>query len=407
MIRLMKSTSAAFCLAVMAAPVMAQATDPRAAAPATAPNPNAILAKLSNVAQITAAAKKCNWTDPLHVLAAESMLAMKAADLKVMVAPDVRGQVDAALAQAAGSVSTFACQQPDGTNQPQQQQITVFVTDQYWRMIAHVDVLGSLRWGEVFRYTSAERAMLDKEIAKVQESKGYSYYEVANPLETLADKTITLACRERPSNGKPCRPVPPELEGNAATIKTMIESTEAFGKAVAAGLIEEQKAFEAAVGDIQDYSAIGEKTCTNGALVVKTADAITKSQETEDSFGSMTHDVTFVEKFRLGKPEAVGWVLLFRSMMSGSNNNGPYMVIAEKGGEWDEESARMGAGDVTNLYAEQVALIGTLPVDQRAKATQDAKDSISETYFTNFVSMGLMQSITGSGGIHLTRCRAD
>ncbi|MEQ8322388.1 MAG: hypothetical protein RH946_19150 [Rhodospirillales bacterium] len=405
MIRLMKLTSAAFCLAVMAAPVMAQAADQRAAAPA-APNPNAILAELSNVAQITVAAKKCSWTDPIHVLAAESMLAMKAADLKAMVAPDVRGQVDAALAQAAGSISTFACQQPDGTDQPQQQQISMFVTDQYWRMIAHVDVLGSLRWGEVFRYTSAERAMLDKEIAKVQESKGYGYYEVANPLETLADKTITLACRERPSNGKPCRPVPPELEGNAATIKTMIESTEAFGKAVAAGLIEEQKVFEAAVDDITAYSAIGEKECTKDALVVKTADAITKSQETEDSFGSMTHDVTFVEKFRLGKPEAVGWVLLFRSMMSGSNS-GPYKVIAENGGEWDEESARIGAGDVTNLYAEQVALIETLPVDQRAKATQDAKDSISETYFTNFVSMGLMQSITGSGGIHLTRCRAD
>ena len=405
MIRLLKLTSAAFCLAVMAAPVMAQAADQRAAAPA-APNPNAILAELSNVAQITAAAKKCSWTDPIHVLAAESMLAMKAADLKAMVAPDVRGQVDAALAQAAGSISTFACQQPDGTDQPQQQQISMFVTDQYWRMIAHVDVLGSLRWGEVFRYTSAERAMLDKEIAKVQESKGYGYYEVANPLETLADKTITLACRERPSNGKPCRPVPPELEGNAATIKTMIESTEAFGKAVAAGLIEEQKVFEAAVDDITAYSAIGEKECTKDALVVKTADAITKSQETEDSFGSMTHDVTFVEKFRLGKPEAVGWVLLFRSMMSGSNS-GPYKVIAENGGEWDEESARIGAGDVTNLYAEQVALIETLPVDQRAKATQDAKDSISETYFTNFVSMGLMQSITGSGGIHLTRCRAD
>ena len=158
--------------------------------------------------------------------------------------------------------------------------------------------------------------------------------------------------------------------------------------------------------DITAYSAIGEKECTKDALVVKTADAITKSQETEDSFGSMTHDVTFVEKFRLGKPEAVGWVLLFRSMMSGSNS-GPYKVIAENGGEWDEESARIGAGDVTNLYAEQVALIETLPVDQRAKATQDAKDSISETYFTNFVSMGLMQSITGSGGIHLTRCRAD
>ncbi|WP_340691198.1 hypothetical protein [Hyphomonas sp.] len=405
MIRRTRFSIAAVWLALMAAPVFAQAPAP-GSAPAAPPNPNVILADLSTMAQATAVAKKCDWTDPMYVLAAESMLGMKAADLKAMVAPDVRGQVDAALAQATASASGFACKQPDGTAPPQEHKVTMFVMDQYWRMIAHVDVLGSLRWGEVFHYTPEERAVLDKEIARIRDSKGYSYWEVGNPLETLADKTVTLACRERPSNGKPCRPVPPELEGNAPTVKVMIEFTEAFGKAVAAGLIMEKNAFEATVGDIRAYSAIGDDSCTRDTLVLKTADAHTKSEETEDSFGAMTHELTFVEKFRLGNPESVGWVLLFRSMMAG-DSGAPHVIIAEDGGEWDEESARIGVGDVTDLYAEQVALIKTLPPAEQAKATQDAKDSISETYFRNFLSMGLMQSISGNGGVQLTPCSAD
>lgn len=405
MIRRMKLTIGAICAAMLAQTALGQAPPP-GAAPAAPADPNAIMAELSNVAQITAAAKKCSWSDPLYVLASESMLAMKAADLKGMVAPEMRGQVDAALAASAASVSGFACKQADGKDPAQRHDITMFVMDQYWRMIAHVDVLGSLRWGEVFRYTPDERAVLDKEIAHIQEFKGYSYNTVANPLETLADKTQTLACRERPSNGKPCRPVPPELEGSAPIVKVMIETIEAFGKAVAAEKLEEKKAFEAAVGDIRAFSAIGDTACARNALVIKTADAHTKSETTGDTFGSMTHEVTFAEKYRLGTPERVGWVLLFRSMMSGSNDNN-YIVLAENGGEWDEESARIGAGNVTDVYAAQVALIDTLPVAERPKALQEAKESISGTYFMNFKSMGLMQSINGNGGIKLTPCTPD
>jgi hypothetical protein len=91
-----------------------------------------------------------------------------------------------------------------GKDLPQQHQIEMFVMDQYWRMIAHVDVLGSLRWGEVFCYTPEERTALDKEIAHIREFKGYGYWEVGTTLETLADKTVALACRERPSNSKRC-----------------------------------------------------------------------------------------------------------------------------------------------------------------------------------------------------------
>jgi hypothetical protein len=403
--RFARTLVAAACLAVLSAPALAQAPPPGAAAPA-APDPNAIMAELSNIAQITAAAEKCNWSDPMYVLASESMLAIRAADLKSMVAPEVRGQVDAGLAASAASVSTFACKQPDGKDLPQQHDITMFVMDQYWRMIAHVDVLGSLRWGEVFRYTPEERKVLDKEIAHIQEFKGYSYNQAANPLETLADKTQTLACRERPSNGKPCRPVPPELEGSASTVKTLIETTEAFGKAVAAEKIKEKQAFLASVGDIKAYSVIGDKACTRDALVVKTGEARIKSETTNDTFGAMTREVIFVEKFRLGNPENVGWVLLFRSIMTGSGDN-EYYILAENGGEWDEESARIGAGEVTDLYLEQIARIDSLPEAQRAQARQEAKDSISSTYFMNFTSMGLMQAINGSGYITLAPCTAD
>jgi hypothetical protein len=119
----------------------------------------------------------------------------------------------------------------------------------------------------------------------------------------------------------------------------------------------------------------------------------------------MTREVMFAEKFRLGKPDSVGWVLLFRSIMAGSGGN--YIILAENGGEWDEESARIGAGNVTDLYASQVALIETLPVAERAKAIEAAKESISGTYFMNFTSMGLMQAINGSGYISLTSCTAD
>lgn len=405
MIKRARTTIAAAVFSLVTAGAMAQGADPRAPAPA-APDPNAIMADLSNVAQITAAAKKCNWTDPMNVLASESMLAMKAADLKGMVAPEVRGQVDTALTQATASVSTFACKQPDGQDPPQQHQITMFVMDQYWRMIAHVDVLGGLRWGEVFRYTPEERKVLDKEIAHIKDFKGYGYNEAANPLETLADKTITLACRERPSNGKPCRPVPPELEGNAATVKTMIETTEAFGKAVAAEKIAEKQTFLAAVGDIKAFSSIASEACKRDTLVLKMSEALTKSEITDDTFGSMTREVIFAEKFRLGRAERVGWILLFRSMMSGSADN-KYFILAEDGGEWDEESARIGVGDVKDLYLEQIAHIESLPPEQRAMATQEAKDSVTSTYFMNFNSMGLMQAINGNGSISLTPCSAD
>ncbi|MEQ9506720.1 MAG: hypothetical protein RLO80_10660, partial [Hyphomonas sp.] len=199
---------------------------------------------------------------------------------------------------------------------------------------------------------------------------------------------------------------PRELEGSAPIVKAMIEATEGFGKAVAGEKIKEQRAFLAAVGDIRAFSVIGDKACTRDALVVKTGEAHIKSETSGDGFGAMTQEVIFVEKFRLGNPDNVGWVLLFRSIMTGSDDN-QYYILAENGGEWDEESARIGAGNVTDLYASQVALIETLPPAERAKAIQDAKESISETYFMNFTSMGLMQAINGSGYITLAPCTAD
>tara|TARA_R110000787_G_scaffold8444_1_gene28195 strand:- start:28805 stop:30028 length:1224 start_codon:yes stop_codon:yes gene_type:complete len=407
MMRYVKFSMVAMCLSFMTAPTFAQAP-PAGSAPAAPPNPNAILADLSKAAQVTAMARKCEWEDPKYVLASESILAMKAADLKAMLAPDVRGQVDMALSQAAGSVTALACKQPDGKDLPQQHDIKMFVRDQYWRMIAHVDVLGSLRWGEVFRYTPEERAALDREIAHIREFKGYGYWEVGNPLETLADTTVTLACRERPSNGKPCRPVPPELEGNAATVKTMIETTEAFGKAVAAEKIQEKQDFLAAVGDVTRFSVIGDAKCEMLGLSLNTGDALVKSKVTDGSFGSMTHEVMFAEKFRLGMPDRTGWILLFRSMMYETDDD-PYIVLAEDGGEWDEESARNGAGQVNQLSNAIMDDIESRNMDPvlKAKAIAQSKETVIETFFNNLVSMGLMKSINGAGGLKLKQCTAD
>jgi len=36
----------------------------------------------------------------------------------------------------------------------------------------------------------------------------------------------------------------------------------------------------------------------------------------------------------------------------------------------------------------------------------EAKATVVETYFNNFVSMGLIQSIGGNGGVALTQCPA-
>lgn len=402
-----KASLIAACLSLMATPALAQGAPPGAAA-AQPPSPNQILAELSNVAQITAAADKCHWSDPLYVLAAESMLAIKAADLKAMVAPEVRSQVDLALAQAAGSVSSFACKQPDGKDPPQRHDITMFVMDQYWRMIAHVDVLGSLRWGDVFRYTPEEREALDAEIAHIREFKGYSYWSVGNPLEELADKTALLACRERPSNAKPCRPVPPEQEGNAPTVKVLIEATETFGKAVAAEKIGERKAFAAAVGDLTKFSVFGDEACKADTLAVKMSDALVKTKVSGDGFGQMTMEVTFAEKYRLGDSERAGWILLFRSMMPPGAGE-PYIILAENGGEWDEESARNGAGQVNKLSDAILDSIDShnLPPAQKETAILDAKATVVGVNFDNFVSMGLMQSLSGSGGVTLKACTAS
>jgi hypothetical protein len=403
MFKLAKTAMAAACVSLMPLPALAQGGDPGVPAQ-TGQDPNAIFAELANVAQITAAAKKCNWTDPMYVLASESMLAIKSADLKAMVAPGEQAQVEAALQQSAASVSGFACKQADGSDAPQEHQITMFVMDQYWRMIAHVDVLGSLRWGEALRFTPAERKALDDEIAHIKEFKGYGYNQVANPLETLADNTAALACRERPSNGKPCRPVPPAMEVNAPTIKAIIETTEAFGKAVAAPMIAEEKAFAAAVGDISKFSTFADAACKADTLTVKMSDALTKTKVTGDGFGQMTQEVTFAEKYRLGQPEPVGWILLFRSMMTPGASE-PYVILAEEGGEWDEESARIGAGEVENLYEAQLDVISKLPPEQRESATRDAEEAVAQTYFDNFAMMGLMQTINGGGGLTLKQCK--
>lgn len=399
-----RAIAAAACACLMVAGAHAQGGPPGAAPPAP-PNPNAILAELSNVSQITAVAKKCSWSEPLYVLASESMLAINAADLKSRIAPEVRGQVDTALAQAAASASGIACKQADGKDPPQQHEISMYVMDQYWRMIAHVDVLGSLRWGEVFRYTPEERAALDKEIAHIREFKGYGYWSVGNPLETFADKTVALACRERPSNGKPCGHVPPELEGAAPTVKLLIETTEAFGKAVAAEKIKERQDFLASVGDITKFSVLGDDTCGPGRLALKAGDALTKTKVSDEAFGAMTQEVTFMEKFRLGEPARVGWVLLFRSMMSEGDNT-PYMVLAQNDGEWDEESARNGAGQVNKLSEAIMDTIESqsLPAPAKEAAMADARATVSDTFFDNFVMMGLMQTINGSGGVTLKPC---
>lgn len=385
------------------------AQEARGGAPAPAPaNPNAMLTSLSQAVQANAIARKCNWAEPLYQLASESNAKLTEANLKSMLPATAHVTVDTALSQAAGSAAGFACMTPDGAPAPQRAKVEPFITDQYWRMMAHVDVLGSLRWGEVFHYTSEERTALDQEIARVKESKGYGYYEVANPLETLADKTVTLACRERPSNGKPCRPVPPEIEGNAPAIKVLIETTEAFGKAVAAEKIQENKSFLAAVGDLTNFSAIGDGTCTADALALKTSDALVNTQVTDSSLGAQTQQVMFVEKYRLGQPERVGWILLFRSMLFATDND-PYIVLAEDGGEWNEENARNGAGQVNQLSNAIMDDIESknLSASMKQAAIANANASVIDTYFTNFVSMGLMQSLNGAGGIVLNECRAD
>lgn len=396
-----RAIAAAACACLMVAGAHAQGGPPGAAPPAP-PNPNAILAELSNVSQITAVAKKCSWSEPLYVLASESMLAINAADLKSMIAPEVRGQVDAALAQAAASASGIACKQPDGSDAPQQHQISMYVMDQYWRMMAHVDVLGSLRWGEPFRFTPEERATLDREIANVREFKGYGYWSVGNPLETFADKSAALACRERPKPGKTCSAVPAELEPAAERVKTVLETTEAFGKGVAQQLIKDRATLIAdAGGDLSKYATIGTEACQRGAYTAKFGEALKK----EETGSGLISQVVFVPTYFLGEKDPDGWLLLFSSRMF-ETEAPAYGLLARDGGEWDEESARAGAGAPRKLSDQMMQAIESKnpsPAERDAMIAK-AKETMAETYFTNFVSMGLMNSLSGAGTLNFTPC---
>jgi hypothetical protein len=47
-----------------------------------------------------------------------------------------------------------------------------------------------------------------------------------------------------------------------------------------------------------------------------------------------------------------------------------------------------------------------LPMELEKTAIMDAKATVVETYFNNFVSMGLMQALGGNGGVPLTQCPA-
>jgi uncharacterized glyoxalase superfamily metalloenzyme YdcJ len=141
---------------------------------------------------------------------------------------------------------------------------------------------------------------------------------------------------------------------------------------------------------------------------VNVGDALTKTKVSDDAFGAMTQEVKFMEKFRLGTPERVGWVLLFRSI-SFAGDDSPYVVLAENGGEWDEESARNGAGQVNTLSAAITDSIESqnLPAPLKEAAFADARTVVADTLFDNFVMMGLMHTINGSGGVTLKPCTAD
>ncbi len=401
-----KAAGLALCLSSLGMPAISQA-GPDGRAPPQQIDLNAILMALMQDSQAVEVAKTCNWSEPMYRLAAESMIAIREADLRGHVPADKQSIIDTTLANGKTAVAGFACTTPDGKPADQRGRVELFVMDQYWRMIAHVDVLGSYRWNQPFRFTAEERTALDKEIKHIQDFKGYEYWSVGNPLETFTDQTVALACKERPPADKPCAPVPPELEGGAVTVRTYLLTTESFGKAVAAEKIAERAAFLAAVGDITQYSSIGDAGCKPNAVVLKTGAAQVRSQTSEDSFGGMISEVSFMEKFLLGDPERAGWVLLFRSYSSDYGGD-KYYVLAENGGEWDEESARTGAGQAT-LPDDMLAQIRSrgAPPDVEAAFIEDAKETYSQTYFTNFMSMGLMKSINGDGSLKLTQCSAD
>ena len=107
-------------------------------------------------------------------------------------------------------------------------------------------------------------------------------------------------------------------------------------------------------------------------------------------------------------PDRTGWILLFRSMMYETDDD-PYIVLAEDGGEWDEESARNGAGQVNQLSNAIMDDIESRNMDPvlKAKAIAQSKETVIETFFNNLVSMGLMKSINGAGGLKLKQCTAD
>jgi hypothetical protein len=55
-------------------------------------------------------------------------------------------------AQAREQAAAFACQGADGRDAPQRTQLEPMIEDQYWRMVAHIDVFGGSNWGQPFGF---------------------------------------------------------------------------------------------------------------------------------------------------------------------------------------------------------------------------------------------------------------
>lgn len=368
---------------------------------------DAVFRSIGDGVVAAAVSERCGWGDPLRVQAARSFAQIRTVQLKQYVPTDRHAAMDAQLAQAAASVGSFPCPPAGASQPPQFQQVSAILDDAYWRMIAHVDVLAGSEWRRPISFGADERAALDREVARIREEKGYGYYAARNPLETFAQNTLSLVCREHPpADGSSCPAVDPRQEAAVPVVRALLEATAGFARAVASTRIEERRAFLAAVGDITQYFDAGGGSCTPGAMAVKHGDALVRTKK--DDAGGLVTTMAFAETYTLGTPGRQGWVLLFRSASDGGDTGaalapGDYFVLARQGGEWEEDQARAAVGDVEAMpKVKELRAQGADPA-----LIAEAAEAYSSVYFDNFVSMGLMQSLSGTSGMTLSRCVPD
>jgi hypothetical protein len=388
---------------------------PRPGAAPQQADPNAVFAGLRNTAQSLAVAERCEWSQPVDRLAGGALLNIQVADLKAQLGnPQAHQQIDAGLAQAVEQSSGFSCLGPDGQDAPQRAQLETLIEDQYWRMVAHIDVFAGSNWGQPIVFRPQERDMLDEEVAQIREQQGYGYYAVYNPLTSIADRTLSLVCRERNLTAERCGPVPGDVEPLLPIVQVILDETEQFARAVLLNRVAQRERLLAALdGQTENYFALGQ-ACQMGAQVVNMGQARIREMR-EEPDASSWQELALAETRQLGQADTEGWLLLYRNNLNSVVFSSPWHVVARSGGEWAYEDVLLPfelpaelPEDIHEQMMQDLEIFEITPTEEQlAQLIEELKQSHSDSYTQVFLLNGSRIALNGNQELQMTDCQID